>query len=403
MVLIVPRRVEVRAFTKDLQLAGVVVGRSSDALSASFTVNYNGVGTGNVTLPIDHPLVATLLEPGMRLQFRYLYDVPILQLSGPIVATSAGLDARTATITYTCVGDDQILQNLGWPKPDAPLSGQTDEYYTRSGAIDGQVNSIVLDNLITRLGLNVKLVPLFADAGTGTIKSRFHTIAEVIYPALESANRGIRLFQWNPGDEKPFFLSGPGQLEQACILAEIYKPEDKPWITWTPVLGLNSGTASTSAPKVTRVVIGGQGEGTARTFEGYPDAALEAQWGSLHLRETFVDARDEADAATRATRAAEALAAGQPSGGLTVTCVDGDPWTVGNDYNLGDRVRIAAITGEVISTETVRAITVTTTPGEGPQVTPQIGDPSATSDPDQALARIIRDLGSRISALESRR
>lgn len=401
MALLVARRIEVRAYDRDLALTGVVVADNSDASSASFTVRLNGIGTGNVTLPVSHKMVPVLLQPGARLRFYYWHnDSLIEQMSGPVVATAAGMDARGATITYTAVSDDVLLKNLAWPVPTAGLASQTLEYDTNTGAVDQQVYTMVSDNLIDRLGLPVRMVHMFFTGPTATVKARFHTLAEVVYPALEAANRGIKIYQWNPGDPEPFLLTG--LLSTPCLLVEIYTPADKGYVTWTPLLGITSGTASTTAPTATRVIVGGQGEGTARTFAEHR-GTLQDEWGPLFVREVFVDARDATDAATLAQRGAEGLAAGGPSGALTAITTDGEPWLVGNDYNRGDRVRIAAVTGEVISTEPVRSITFTVTGKDGVRVIPQIGDPSSTQDPDEATARILRNLGSRLSALESRR
>lgn len=407
MALLAERRIEVRAYDKDLRLVGVPKARSSDAQSCSFTVAYNGIGTGNITVPVDHAMVPVLLQPGTRLQFRWLHDVDFpsasLQISGPVVATQAGLSARGAVITFTSLSDDVLLSNLAWPTPASDVTSQTSEYDTYTGGVDAACFDMVRANLLYRMGLPVTMVPMFFDGPHVTIKGRFHPLAEVVYPALEAGHRGLRMYQWSPGDPKPFFLSGAGQLEQPTILVEVYKPEDKPWVRWTPVLGIASGTASTAGPRTTRVVLGADGEGTARTFRRYDAPDLESEWGALWTREEFVDARDADDDTERAARGATALAAGLPTGALTVTAIDGEPWIAGVDYEPGTRVRIAAVTGEVIASEVVRAITFTSTPEDGTRVIPQIGRPSATADPDSALARALRGVQARLSALESRR
>lgn len=399
MALLARRWMEVRAFDATLQLQGYVIGPSSDGPSASFTAYHNGVSTGNVTLPVDHKMVTVLLQPGMRLQFRYLQEggTIVEQMSGPIVASAAGMNSRGATETFTAVSDDIFLRNLGWPVPTASLAAQTLEYDTNTGAVDAVVYDMVRD-AFTRLGSNITVIPLFPSGPTVTIKSRFNDLAEVAYAALEAANYGIKMYQWNPGDPVPFFLSS---LAAPTILVDIGSPSDRTYVKWTPLLGIAQGTASTEAPTVTRVVVGGQGEGTARTFLSVIDTTLETAWG--FIREKFVDARDATDTATMTQRANEALAEGAPRGSLSVTTIDGEPWIVGVDYNRGDRVRIAAVTGEVISTEVVRSITFSVSGSEGVTVTPQIGDPSSTSDPDAAIGRILRSLGSRLNALEARR
>lgn len=403
MALLIPRRFELKAYDRDLTLLGVLIARNSDAHSASFTVEHNGIGTGTVTLPIGHKMITTLMGDGVRLQFRYIDHVgaAVLSLSGPIKADSTALSVREGSVTFTCVSDEALLRDtLGWPVPSAGLGAQTSEYDTRTGAVDGICADIVVANLITRLGRNVRMVPFFADGQTATIKSRMQPILDVIRPALEAANRGIRLYQWNRGDPVPFFLTG--QLSQPCVLVEMYTCQDRPYVNWTPLLGIESGTASATPPSVTRVVVGGQGEGTARTFQGYTEPTRETNVGSLGWIEQFVDARDATTTAELTQRASETFTEGSGTTSLDVSAVDGDPWIVGVHYGLGDLVRVTPVEG-VTRIDKVRSITVTNDRREGIRITPKIGDPSPVSDPTAVLVRNLRDKGREVRQLQTRR
>lgn len=405
MALLVPRRFELKAYDKHLGMLGVLIGRNSDAHSASFTAEYNGVGTGTVTLPIGHKLIPALATPGARLHYRYVdhTDYPVLQLSGMIKADQAEVSLRTGTVTFTMVSDEVLLKNtLGWPVPTAGLSAQTSEYDTRTGPVDAICADLAVANLITRRALPCKIVPLFADGPTATIKARMHPLWDVIKPALETAHYGIRLWQWNPGDPEPFFLAG--QLAGAVLLLEVYKSVDRPYVNWTPLLGITSGTAAFTAPTVTRVVVGGGGEGTARVFQGYVDDAREAEWGPLGVVERFVDARDTSDAGVLAQRASEELTEGAGTTTLDVSTVDGDPWVYGADqhYALGDRVRVTPVEG-ITRIEKVRAVTVSIDGEHGIRISPRIGDPSPVSDPTVAILRTQAKTRTRTTSLETRR
>lgn len=403
MALLIPRRFELRAYSKDLTPLGVLVVRNSDAASASFTVEHNGIGTGTVTVPIGHKLVQTLMADGTRLQYRYIDHVgtAVLSMSGPIKADSTSISLRTGTVTFTCVSDEALLRDtLGWPVPTASLAAQASEYDTRTGMVDAICADIIVANLITRLGRNVRMIPFFADGQTATIKSRMQPVLDVIRPALETANRGVRLYQWNPGDPVPFGLTGA--LTAPCVLVEMYTCQDRPYVNWTPLLGIESGTAASTSPSVTRVVVGGQGEGTARTFAGYTEPTREATWGSLGWVEQFVDARDAATTPELTQRATEVFTEGAGTTSLDVSAVDGDPWVVGVHYGLGDLVRVTPVEG-VTRIDKVRSITVSVDGKDGITINPKIGNPSPTTDPTAVLVRSLADKGNRLRSLEARR
>lgn len=401
MALLIPRRFELKVYDKSLTLRGVLIARNSDASSASFTLEHNGTGTGTVTLPVDHRLVPELMSDGARLQYRYIdhTGASILQMSGFVVADATELSVRTQSVTFTCASDERLLGKiLGWPVPGNALSAQTSESDVRTGAVDGVCADFIAANL-ARLGLPARVVPDVWDGPTATITSRFDPLMEVAKPKLETANRGVRVYQWNPGDPVPFFLTG--QLAAPCLLVEIYRCVDRPYVRWSPTMGIASGTASGTAPTATRVIVGGDGEGTARVFEGFVDPTREAAWGALGVQEVFADARNTTDAAGRLQTATEELNEASPRASLETDTADGDPWVVGSHYGLGDIVRIDV--GGELRADKVRKITVSVDGANGVRIKPQIGDPGAQTNTHQAVVRSLTDKGRRIRRLESRR
>lgn len=393
MPLIIPRRVEIKAYDKALTMQGVLVGRDADAESASWTMVHNGIGTGNVTLPVGHPMIPVLMRPGMRLQYRYIdhTDAVVLRMSGPVVADATQWSPRTGSATFTSVSDERLLRDtLAWPVPTAPITSQASaEYDVRTGAVDVVCMDVVVANLITRRGAPVRQVPLIASGQTVTIKARMQPLLDVIRPALEAANFGIRCWQWSPGDAEPFWLTG--QLSDPVVLVEIYPCVDRPYCNWAPHSGIDTGSASSTAPTVTRVVVAAGGEGVDRTFAGYIEDTRESEVGPLGVIERLVDARDVdgVDVQTLNQRGFEALAEGAGTTSLDVSTVDGDPWTVGEHYNLGDLVRVTPVEG-VTRTEKVRSITIKVSGTDGITIRPQVGDPSPLTD---TTAVVMRGLG----------
>lgn len=402
MPVLMPRRVYADVYTPGLTLAGMITP-ASDASSLSFTEQWLGVGTGSITLPSDNRLVPALSAPGARVRFSYARDdgEVLAVMSGPVDADSRAVSRLGSTITWTVTSDDQILRNLAWPVPAADLSGQTSEHYIATGPIESVVPALIRANLVDRLGLPVRLVPTFPEGPTVTVQARFEPIVDVIKPLLLAHYRGLRVWQWMPGDQVPLLMASDPPVVPT-VLIELVRQQEKPWMEWSPELGIATGAITRTAPSVTRVVVGGQGEGTARVFRGSVDAARETEWGRLAVREQFVDARDAADTATLDQRAATALAEGAPKAAVSAEAVEGDPWVVFNHYNVGDRVPIA-VDGTVLATEVIQSITYTSNGREGVVVSPRIGQPSATAEPDEALARQVAAIGRRVLTIETRR
>src|SRR5690606_1644502 len=159
------------------------------------------------------------------------------------------------------------------------------------------------------------------------------------------------------------------------------------------------GESSVKAPAVARVAVGAGGEGVARVFRMFADLALEAEWGIT--LPAFRDARDvAADDSNLETileeRAAETLAEGAPKASLKCELVETEHFRLVVAYTAGDGVTVQ-LAGAPPTTDRVRSIELSWTPGDGGRITPRVGEWSDTSETAVvlrvvALPRAVSDL-----------
>lgn len=153
-----------------------------------------------------------------------------------------------------------------------------------------------------------------------------------------------------------------------------------------------------SAPTATTAIVGGSGEGTARTIVEVTDTAAEAAWWRV---ETFVDSSGVADNGTgELTKAGqEALAGGAQPIQLSTVTVDTGDLQAGRDFEVTDLVAVQLPTGLQVA-QYVRSDTLTATPDGGELVTCVIGTPDAGTD--RATDLVLRELAVRLGRLEAR-
>jgi hypothetical protein len=110
---------------------------------------------------------------------------------------------------------------------------------------------------------------------------------------------------------------------------------------------LASSTVATAAPTVTRTIVGGQGDGTARQMEEVTSTdslTAEAAWG--RRIEQFIDQRQTSDPAQLTAAGTSALTQGGLSQfAMKLTPADDAPWVCGVDYGLGDVVTVVVRDG----------------------------------------------------------
>lgn len=160
--------------------------------------------------------------------------------------------------------------------------------------------------------------------------------------------------------------------------------------------GLGKYELKHTGPSTTVVLVGGQGEGTARAIHFGSQATT---WG--RRVERFQDRRDTPDPEELAKAAAETLAEAAETAMVTFTVVEAEGLRYGQDYELGDTVTVALPGGGEVM-DGVRVVEMSWGP-HGRTVEPTIGPPGA--EPPKASAQVTRtrQLMRQVRGLETRR
>ena len=345
------------------------------------TIRHNAVGQTSVTIPADHPRISDIVAPGARSSIAYRDHVV---MTGRIARVEGTGPRSAASVTFHVEDDFRLLNRLlGWPNPAGPLTAQGDDgaYDTVTGPAETVVKTLIARNA----GRSLPTITVAGSAGRGstiTTSMRMHPLADRLLPAVDLAGIGITV-----------------RHTGTVLVVDCYQPVTRPMIL-SEESGVVVGWSWTStAPSATRVVVGGQGEGTARTFIASADNARETEWGETV--EVFRDARDveDSNAAVLAQRAQETLDEGAPTTGLSLTLSESRGYAYGRSVRVGDKVTTQIAPGAAI-TDVLREANLVWDVETGLTVTPVVGerqdDPSTMlRSTINALAKGIRDLRTR--------
>lgn len=254
------------------------------------------------------------------------------------ITESASEGVRDVTLSGLC--HMRYLRDMVTiPDPTTAVTSQNDSaYYKRSGLAE----TVVKDMIRSHVGQgarpeNKRLMIVDPDSGLGkqvAINSRFQNLLEEV-KSLASAG-GIRvqarMVQVGTGHEIRLGVVEGRDLRKAVRLSQTNG-------------ALDGYTLEESAPTLTRVLVGGQGEGTARTLilrEGNPN-----DWGINALQ--FEDRRDTDDVADLRQAGDEALEGGQESASITIGVNEIPHLRFGERFDLGDTVKVELNTGVEIN------------------------------------------------------
>lgn len=351
------------------------------------TLRRNAIGTANFTVPTTHRMMASLLTEGARvvLEHDVAWDVPgrplwVHALSGPIVAAASQGPSQTASATFTVADDWRLLRRvLGWPLPSAPLDAQTVERDALAGPAETVAKDLIRRNAVDRLGMPVTIEP---DGGRGadvSIGVRMAPLADALLPAVEQAGIDITVRQQDAG-----------------LYVAVREGTQHPRALTEESGALRSWSHSSSAPEASRIVVGGQGEGVARSFRQVVDGERETLYGEIS--EAFLDATDVTTSAQLDARGSQQLAERAATSGLSVTLADAPSLRLLRDIHVGDRLAIRIGPVEVI--DVLREATISWRPDTGLRVTPAVG--GWTSSPQRELVNIVSRIAREVSNLGRR-
>lgn len=437
-------------------------GRIGDPVSVDGSVKCNALGNFQIRVKGNDPMVEDILAKGARLSMGYLPATeraaipagvsPVYPgLMSGMIRTQQGSVLPNGDVVFQVQDDWRVLINTlalirpngiiaptslsatvpeSWAQawlpgggadagPDGTIQGQYGYYLWPDGsaAVGGvyvayaedAIKHIIAANTV-RLGLKVTVEPQLSRGGDARAAGvlplvRMSTLAEAVQPLLDWSGLVLTVMQ---------------HYGQQYVHIDVREPE-----TWAAPLTVGSGIVqdgswSTSAPTVTRTVVGGPGEDVARAFWAVNDATgLEDDYGDiieifrdatganltwppsitddlLKIAKYFLlrpepDPTDQANFIAYLTSAgAKGLAAGLPTASAQVTLSETESFYFGgaDGIQLGDWATVETSAGDLYTQQITEAKFSLTK--DAFTVEPILG--TKTDDPMQTLANAIAKL-----------
>lgn len=380
-------------------------------LNLKARVPWCGVGEWEASLPGNHPMVPYLADPGSGLIVTgptgWLGDVPVdgVIFSGPTLAPARNRSAQQPDGSYLFKGvTDEILlaDARAYPSPEVgDPSAQTRANDERTGSTESLLRQYVAYNIangaIAESG-PTSWAPAQRLAG---MRSKFRLkggslnrgLTQTKSPRFQNLLELLReMVAFDPA------LGFRVRQNGAYIEFEIVAVADRRRVIRFDIENgtLTSEQAQTQGASLTRAIVGGQGEGTARTIitRTSPAAAAdEALWG--RVIETFVDQRDTDNVTELEQSGDEKIA--EAAGGTSVKIIPADEHTMRyGDWREGDRVT-AVIGGEEAESRVTETVLLANP--DGVRIGAAIGNVT-DFDPKDALTAKVEALDSRVGNLE---
>lgn len=312
-------------------------------------------------------------------------------IAGPTTSyTETWDDSNQGPGTFTITGRDDLVDLARQlAEPDPLVAGTPTQAYDRiTGPAETVMRSYV-DRNIGASSLTGRVrhrMGQTADQGLGdsvTGNARYDVLLDLITSLATVAGLGFRAVQGTDG----------------TALFDVYEPTDR---SDTAVFSRGGGNLigysyTLSAPTATHVTVAGQGEGVDRSVVDVANLTAEDDWDAV-VR-VFNDRRDTADNDDYLQQAAETLADGAATAGLSITPVDLPTLTYGQHYDLGDRVAVD-IDDTTRITDILTQVSFTVNSSDGETLTPTVGQGDAGQTP--GLFTALRALGTRVGLLERR-
>lgn len=363
-------------YNRDFQRQGWL----GDPESVTANIEWNAVGSAEITVGSRNAKLPLLLERGARVGIEYYGEHLI---SGPIRNRAGKGPGEDSTMTFTVADDFRLFQRiLGWPNPAAPIGSQP-ESYNRTGKAESVLKEILWDNAVVRLGQPITIGPDQARGTDITISARFHPLADLLFPAVTTAGLGVTVRQ-----------SGAG------LVVECHEPNLFPR-KLTDVSGIiTEWSWSAAEAEATDLVVGGSGDGAARVLGAYTHTTRRSLLNERN--ELFRDAADVSNPLVMEQRATAFFDETGVKSGLSVNLAETETFRYGGPagVHVGDRVSLEVGPGIVI-TDMLRSVTLNWTRDDGLVVEPAIGEIS--NNPDQQIAQAIASLATGVRDLRRRK
>lgn len=342
--------------------------REISGLEATADLMPNAISTATFILDDDHPALPSATTEGARCA---VWFRGAERFRGVVQSTPG--EGPEGTITINVEDDRATLWYVhGRQVPGAALDAQASEYRVYTGNSESVFKAALSENF-ARLGMGWTVAPSLNRGLPKRVEFRMHPLADKLIPILDMDGLVIVLSYDNTG----------------AVTVDVREPD-----TVAGVLTLDTGipdsyTFDRVAPTITRVVVGGRGEGVEREFVEVIDTEREAEWG--FIREGFVDGRNTEEGSDLTIDAYQALAEGAARVGVSTELVETERFMYGDTYVEGDLVHVQL--GPVDTSQRL-SVSITESAENGVVVTPRIGELDDSADVEvqlaQQLARLAR-------------
>lgn len=349
----------------------------------------NGVGSWKVTLPVGYALAEELRKPDAGIIVTAAGETLI---SGPTMSVLTQLSQEDPVGTYEISGvDDSVVltERLAYPTPStADVMLQTVAFDERTGPAETVIKGYVNANLgpsapVARRISNLTILPSTGMGVTVDGAARFESLQELLTGFADLSGLGFTIEQ--VGDNLEF---------------KVYEPVDRSGYIR---LDLDNGRLTRSdyaysTPKLTRAIVGGQGEGELRDFIERTSAeslAAESLWG--RRIERFVNEASANDVSILEAAGDKELAVDGKTF-ISVDLLPSDDQTMlfGVDWNVGDRVTVVVGSTELVAVVEKVALLISE---DGVRLGATVGEPRGLGYENQ-IVNAQKDQVLRVSKLE---
>lgn len=375
---------------RDPELNRVGQFRPGDLVGAKFILRFNNVGAWEMRLPAGNRLGELLRQPGYGIIVTGPDDTVIF--SGPTLSARLEQTSDNLQGDWFIVGaDDSVLLNerLAYPNPTtADVTGQAQAYDARLGNAETVIKEYVEANIGPSAPVS-RRVPNFsveADLARGEIvqaKARFEKLQELIYGLAQTGGLGYAIAQ-----------------EDGELVFQVFEPTDRSLFIRMDLFNqkLSRAEYAYSLPKVTRAIVGGQGEAQWRRFvevSNTDSVSAEEEWG--RRIEVFKDGRNSRVTSQLTQDGLELLVdQGKTITELSVTPSDDINMKFGVDWYLGDKVTVVIGELEAVAVVTEVGLAIDS---DGVRIAATVGTPVGIDYETKVLAKQ-QEVDERVSNLE---
>lgn len=316
-----------------------------------FVCRHNGVGTWELTVPLDHPAATCLLQPRAGIIIERDGEVV---LSGPRGARARRREAAgRASVTVSGWSDDVWLNRRVVLDPtDGTADPRTGVASTvMCDYLDAHVGPSAIYRAVP--GLTVAADPVLG--GTVTAKGRRVNLLELLTRLARQADPrlGFRVRQ-----------------SDAALSAEVFEPND---VRASVVFSIEGGTVADweygdDPAEANLLWLGGEGTGASRLFSSIASSASIVDQG---LIEQWVDHNDIDDPDDLYAAGEADLGEKTGTTRIEATPLNTDTLRWQRDWNLGDQVTVIVDGTKIV--EQVREIAVELDPNGSESVAVRVG------------------------------